>query len=203
VKSRQAVSIEWLLSWAYRRQRVVEITGRSLSRGEAAAAGERWVKERTTSGDGCVAIYEGGILGRKIDGGLPPRGIAQPLHPDAETVHDAVLEMPWHQAALLINFGRTGLAPEPVPPVRFYRIPERVGGRKVRIRSQYDVDLKCRRRWSCVQPYPDEQVRQMYEGRLQVFRDALEALRDRLRDVELRDYVVVEGPDERVMLAAE
>lgn len=53
------------------------------------------------SRDGCVAIEKFGKLGI-IPGGGATRGVAQPLHEDAEAVHDVVLQLPWVQAGMLI-----------------------------------------------------------------------------------------------------
>jgi hypothetical protein len=191
LKVRRAVSIEWLLDWVYRRQRADEITGRSLSRSEAAAAGETWTRGWTTSGDGCLRIQKQGIIGRKIDGGPPIRGIPEALHVDAETTHEIIIAMPWLRAALLIRFGKTGLAPEPPPPPKFKATPIYDGRRwKAMVRKRYDRALRCSVTWTPISVWPDEQVAGMLAEQYRIWQGALQALRGRLSEIELRDFEV-------------
>ena len=99
------------------------------------------------SGDGCFNIARNKVLGCKVDGHGPIRGIAEPLHPDAELVHDAILTMPWIQAGLLIRFGKTGLAPELPPDPRWRPIIESYDGRH-RTNIVKRFDLQSRRAFS-------------------------------------------------------
>jgi len=197
---RQAVSIEWLLDFVYRRQRVIELSGKSLHAGEAAAAGEKWIVENRASGDGCLTIERNMILGHKIEPGVI-RGLTPDIHPDAETIHDIVLSMPWIQAALLTAFGRFGEKPQPAPEPKFYRVKAAGSVRKIKVNKTWDVELGCNVKWCPAHVYPDEQVIQMYTDRVQLFRDALTALTDRLRDVRLRDFVIAEEGEDLAIAA--
>jgi hypothetical protein len=187
---RRKLTIEALLRWVYRDQKVIEITGRSLYAGEV-VKGERWVRQQCVSGDGCIAVERNSQVGCPIDGGGPVRGIAQPLHQDAETVHEIVLSLPFEASGQLINYGRTGEAPEPPPAPHFRQVLDFDRRWKVKVVSRYDFDTKEVLRWCPVQLYPDERTA---ADMLQAFRSwgvALELLRDALADVQLRHHEVI------------
>lgn len=177
--------------WTYKEQRVIEIGGRGLYAGEV-EKGERWVRERAVSGDGCVAIEQNALVGCQIDGGGPVRGIPQPLHEDAEAVHETVLSMPWAESGQLINYGRTGISPELPGKPRLVRVVEFDGKRrKVKIRSGHDFPLKCEIKWCPVVVDVDQRSAEYAKAVFDAWIEAMESLLVRLRDVELRDHEVL------------
>jgi hypothetical protein len=190
-KPKRKITIEKLLTWTYRDQRVIEITGQALHLGEA-VNGEKWVNAQTISGDGCVAIERNANLGCAIDGGGPLRGLPQPLHEDAETVHDAVLSMPWGHAGQLIAYGRGGLAPEPPTEPKLVRVIEHDGRRyRTKIASRYDLRMGCVLMWCPVVIDMDAKTAERARSVYQSWVGALEALLVRLDGVELRDHEVI------------
>jgi hypothetical protein len=189
--TKRQITLEKLLTWTYKDQRVIEITGQSLYLGEA-VKGERWVNARSISGDGCVAIERNATLGCPIDGGGPLRGLAQPLHDDAERVHNIVLSLPWHYAGQLIAYGRGGDAPVLPGEPKLVKVVE-FDGRRWRVKTvgRHDLALGCVATWCPVVVDFDartvERARAAYAGWVA----ALAALFERLADVELRDYEVI------------
>lgn len=190
-RSKRQVSVERLLVWTYKEQRVIEIGGRGLYAGEV-EKGERWIKERAVSGDGCVAIEQNALVGCQIDGGGPVRGIPQPLHEDAETVHEIVLSMPWATSGQLVNYGRTGIAPELPSEPKLVRVVEFNGKRrKVKIRSHRDFILGCEVKSCPVVIDVDQRSAEYAKAVFDAWIEAMESLLVRLHDVELREHEVV------------
>src|SRR5215469_15078414 len=111
-RTKRRLTIQQLLVWVYKDQRVIEISGRGMFEGESARKEPWGHQEQFISRDGCAAIERNAILGANVDGSGPIRGIPQPLHPDAETVHEVVLRLPWEQAGLLISFAKRDTEPE-------------------------------------------------------------------------------------------
>jgi hypothetical protein len=185
------VTVEQLLLWAYTAQRVVEITGRSLFAGEERGS---WADETfRNSADGCVQIGRNAELGCTVDGGSPIRGIAQPLHPDAELVHDVVLAMPWHQAGMLIVFGRTGNAPQPPPAPRYRPVTEFLDGRfRTKITRRWDPECRCARRWCPVVLVPDPASCGAQARAVRLWEAAKSDFRSRLAEAPLRAHEVVD-----------
>jgi hypothetical protein len=97
------------LRWAYSRQMVDVVTGKRLSDGED---GER----RAASADGIARLMRVKALGCRVDGGGGAWGASLVCHPDAERIHDAVMALGEINARLVIEFGYTGLYPEPCVP---------------------------------------------------------------------------------------
>jgi hypothetical protein len=203
------VTAEWLLRWVYQRQRADMITGRHLTPAEAAA--ERWGQpERFESLDGTAWVARHAAIGCKIDGGRIP-GIADPLHPDAEVVHDLVLGLGWARAGLLVHYGKTGEAPQLPGAARLRPVEEWSRGRwRLKITRAYDRDLRCSRRWCHVVQVPDHRAVEAARDRYSAWHAACMALRTALAAVELRDYAVsgietpdIDGVEENFLLAAE
>jgi hypothetical protein len=140
-------------------------------------------------------------LGIRITGG-PIRGVAAPLHPDAELAHDVVMGLPWSMTGLLVLYSRTGEFPESPPAPRYWRVVHFVGG-SYRLKVVSERRLDCVRRWCPVLPYPDTQTAAMLADRHAAWLAALDELRRRLAEVELRSFEIVDGdPAERAAARA-
>lgn len=97
------------LRWAYSRQMVDVVTGKRLSEGEP--------RERHgASADGIAHLLRIKALGCRVDGGRGSGGADFDCHPDAETIHDAVLSLGDINARLVVEFGYTGMHPQPSTP---------------------------------------------------------------------------------------
>lgn len=111
---RTAIDVEDLVGWTYQVQcaDLVVGLGIGLFEGEAyvdgvGAAGLRF----GTHGDSCTRVRRAEILGCKVDGGGFNPGA---LHPDAEAVHDAVMELivtDRGAGRLVLEFGISGCQP--------------------------------------------------------------------------------------------
>ena len=193
--AKKEITVERALVWAYKEQKVIEITGRAGYAGET-LKGERYVSIRNVSGDGCIAVERNSQLGCAIDGGGPIRGVPQPLHADAEAIHEAVLALPWAQSGILVAYGRSGTAPELSRDPRLVRVPEFVGrpGRdrwRAKVTSRHDFFAKTTVSWCpVVVDYDGVQAMQAIEVRRAWF-DALSALSERLECLELQDHEVI------------
>ncbi len=113
------LSVEEFVTWAYRDQLVDRLSGRTLPGMER--AGEEG-EARATSRDGIAALQRIAALGLRIPGGGCWGGSTD-CHPDAEQLHDIVLDIGrerWLAAALILRFGQSGEPPpttdqQPVP----------------------------------------------------------------------------------------
>lgn len=190
--AKKEITVEGILVWAYKAQKVIEITGRSLYAGEA-VKGERYVTIQKASGDGCIAVERNGQLGCPIDGGGPIRGIPQPLHPDAETIHEIVLTLPWDQSALLIQYGRAGIAPELPGSPKLVKVLVEAGDNRyrVKIKNQYDFWAKCTLQSCPVVVDWDERDREVAVARRVAWFRAMDAFYACLGGVELQDHEVI------------
>ncbi len=107
---RLRVDLWEMVVWAYRKQKVIEATGKYLYEGEAAAGGvDEWHGE---SACGCAALARKQAIGVTISGTLNLRGVAADVHPDAERLHDIVLGMGAINAFLIAKSGQAGEPPE-------------------------------------------------------------------------------------------
>ena len=103
------LSLSEMLRWAYNRQQVDSLTGKTLDRAED----ELFAFTPGYSSDGTVAIMARGELGSAIDCAGSNRFARNDVHPDAEALHDCVLELGPIDARLVVEFGHTGRFPEP------------------------------------------------------------------------------------------
>lgn len=99
-----------MLVWAYRDERVIEMTRAALFAIEAAAEMGARETRYAGGGSGAAAIESYGLLGTRIDGG-GLRGVAPDCHPDAELLHDVVRTLGW-LGSVIIRHARLGVAPE-------------------------------------------------------------------------------------------
>lgn len=102
---KKRVSLKEMLRWAYNRQQVDILTGKTLDPEEAV------IIERGS--DSCERVARSGVLGIVADGGRN-RFIRNEVHPDAEALHDKVIELKPIDARLVVQFGHTGWFPEPM-----------------------------------------------------------------------------------------
>ena len=186
--AKREITVERALVWAYKEQKVIEITGRALYAGET-LKGERYVSIRNVSGDGCIAVERNSQLGCAIDGGGPIRGVPQPLHADAEAIHEAVLALPWAQSGILVAYGRTGTAPELPKEPRLVRVPG--DRRRVKVTSRYNFFAKTTVSWCPVVVDYDDVYAMQAIGVRRAWFDALSALSERLEGLELQDHEVI------------
>ncbi len=107
-----AIDVEELVRWTYQVQRADMIVGAGVELYESEALVDGVGGVFGGGGDSCTRIRSAGILGCKVDGGGFNRG---DLHPDAEAVHDAVMEMVLNARSaglLVLQFGVAGLHPD-------------------------------------------------------------------------------------------
>lgn len=97
------LSLEEMLVWAYRDQRVDRMASAQLFQVESEVDGSSWGR---TSADGVATVGRIGRLGHRIDGGMV-RGVGQSAHPDAELLHDHAGG--WE---ILVRYARQGERPE-------------------------------------------------------------------------------------------
>lgn len=98
------ISLEEMLVWAYRDQRVDRMVGAQLFQVESEVEGCSWGR---SSADGVAAVQRIAVLGCRTDGGAV-RGVGHAAHPDAELLHDYAAAWP-----ILVHFARQGERPEP------------------------------------------------------------------------------------------
>lgn len=126
--ARQPIDVEQLLVWTYRDQRadVVIRRGAGLHTLEALADG---VEVTTTSACGCASVARIAELGVRVDSSGRDAGA---LHPDAEVIHLAVMQLTEKLAGLplwrlVIHHASMNERPDPmvgvVPRPRPYRHP--------------------------------------------------------------------------------
>jgi hypothetical protein len=109
------MTVEELLIWAYRDQKVDRMSHQSLNDLEASLDNE---ERRRVSPDGVAAIESIGALGCRI-AGSHCWGASAVCHPDAELVHDRVLKLGFLPASILMHYARLGERPE-----RCYLLPK-------------------------------------------------------------------------------
>jgi hypothetical protein len=115
VRQRQPIDIEDLLVWTYRHQKadIVIERGIGLHSLEAAAGG---IEIHGSSACGCASVERIGMLGTRID--MSGHGSGD-LHPDAEAVHRAVMQLDDRvnglpRSRLVIQHAARGERPDPM-----------------------------------------------------------------------------------------
>ena len=174
-----------LLIWVYQRQKADVMTGRSLWSPELAAEAAKLGRPiRQVSRCGCARIGEIGLLGTQIDGG----GWQRPaLHPDAELVHDRLVELSrkdWIGALLLQRYGRQGGVPEwdggrqEFEPVRDQRdrIIQNRCAEVVMFRDGRGRLIEASVPYCPVQPYPSDEWLALLRGEYAHWFTALQSL---------------------------
>ncbi|HVI52926.1 MAG TPA: hypothetical protein VM661_17085 [Candidatus Sulfotelmatobacter sp.] len=111
---RVSIGLAPLLVWVYRDQKADKMSGRGLWAPEAEADAAPGVQVvRRWSGCGCAQLEAIALLGSRIDAtGWQQRPV---LHPDAEVLHDRLVEMSredWMGALLLRRYGGDGGMPD-------------------------------------------------------------------------------------------
>lgn len=102
------VSLKEMLRWAYNSQMVDVLSGKLIDDDQHAfVVGE-------TASD-LVSHFSN--LGTRVDNAGSNRFAKNDVHPDAELLHDKVLELGKIDARLVVQFGKTGMFPEPELPV--------------------------------------------------------------------------------------
>ena len=115
---KRAVTLEALVIWAYRDQRVDRMTAASLQGAERRIERAAPFLASPPSSAGLIARL--GALGTRVDGG----GQSWDCHPDAERLHELVCALPVPAARAILEFGRSGEAPDwRVPDPRPERVP--------------------------------------------------------------------------------
>lgn len=110
-ESREPITLAALLVWTYARQKADVMSGKGLWTSKRASRVEPEPVQQW-SGCGCAQLAAVAALGARIEKG----GWQRPaVHPDAELVHDLVVEQSktdWAGAMLLRRYGQQGGAPE-------------------------------------------------------------------------------------------
>jgi len=110
---RASAGLAELLIWVYRDQRADIMTGRGLHVPDPASDEAKLSLEMRTSACGCAALEAISLLGSRIK---TTGWLQRPsLHPDAERLHDALVDMSledWLGAALLFRFAVAGELPD-------------------------------------------------------------------------------------------
>lgn len=193
---RRSIDIEQLLTWTFRNQRAHKIVpqGAGLQRAEALADGRNL---QAKSGCGCASVERIAELGVRVDVSMSDPG---QLHPDAETVYNAVTDLPRPIANLVArhaiddtrpNWGE-GMRPAMIPVWRKGPIYDAQG--KPAKRSFQMIYDRNRNAIACKvipvhEPDSIARLRQDYTR----WYDALVALANTLNDRPL-DHHVVTGP---------
>ena len=185
---RESITLVALLVWTYQRQKAEAMSGKGLWGPEQQIEGQGsdGLREapRQWSGCGCAQLAAVAALGARIELG----GWQRPaLHPDAELVHDLVVEMSktdWAGALLLRRYGFQGGAPEWSEGRQEFE-PERDARDRV-IQDRYDevalvIDTRGRERavpvlYCPVRKYPDNSWIDMTRGEYRVWHSALARL---------------------------
>ena len=111
IDRRERIDVQALLVWTYRRQRADVVIGSGAGLLDAEAAADE-VERHGISGCGCAAVASIERLGCRVDGGGMSAGA---LHPDAETVHQAVQKLPVPAAQMVMRCARWGDVPDWMP----------------------------------------------------------------------------------------
>lgn len=112
-RERKRIPLKEMLRWAYNRQQVDSLTGKTLDN----AKDELFPFTPGYSADGTAQILARGELGTAIDCAGSNRFARNDVHPDAEALHDIVLELGPIDARLVVDFGHTGRFPEPMTAI--------------------------------------------------------------------------------------
>lgn len=112
-RSKKRVSLKEMIRWAYGRQMVDVLTGRTLD--DSPECWHSFVAGFVA--DSALRALRAGQLGTAVDCGGSARFARNDVHPDAEALHDSVLELGPIGARLVIEFGHKGTFPEPEEPV--------------------------------------------------------------------------------------
>jgi len=116
--AKREITLEALVIWAYRAQRVDRMTAASLRGPERSIEAAAPFLASPPSSAGLIARL--GALGTRIDGG----GQSWDCHGDAEKLHELVSGLPAQSALAIMRFGRSGEPPEwRVPEPRPERVP--------------------------------------------------------------------------------
>lgn len=193
--ARETITLVALLVWTYQRQKADAMSGKGLWGPEQQAddAGSKLAElapRRQWSGCGCAQLAAVAALGARIENG----GWQRPaLHPDAELVHDLVVEMSrddWAGAMLLRRYGAQGGAPDWSEGRQEFE-PERDARDRV-IQDRYDevalvIDSRGRERavpvlYCPVRLYPDDSWVAMTRGEYRIWHTALARLARALAD---------------------
>jgi len=177
VDRRQPIDVADLVQWAYQVQRV--------DMADFSAAPDGY-------GSSCVARVERiGALGVRVDTFL---SLGNPVHPDAETVHAKVLGMGGWMTGCLMEFGRSGLEPDPMlgqePKAR--PVLGRTGFKMIRDHNRNAI--ACEITWDGPDWREIEFARLKYER----WHEALTALAESLKAEGLTSYLVT-GPAAKSM----
>ncbi len=190
IETREATTLTALLVWTYARQKADVMSGKGLWTSERKSAAEPEPVQQW-SGCGCAQLAEVHALGARIERG----GWQRPaVHPDADLVHDLVVEQSktdWAGAMLLRRYGRQGGTPEwsdghqEFEPT--YDERDRI------IQDRYDevvlvVDGKGRERakpvlYCPVRLYPDDAWVDMTRGEYRLWHSSLKRLAASLADL--------------------
>jgi hypothetical protein len=112
LRVRETTTLVALLVWTYQRQKADLMSGKGLWTSEAKALDAEAEAPQHWSGCGCAQLAAVAALGARIEAG----GWQRPtLHPDADLVHDLVVEISktdWAGAMLLRRYARHGAMPE-------------------------------------------------------------------------------------------
>ena len=191
--TKKAVTLEAFIKWSYGLQLVDRLTGKSLYEAERRAdnASGYGAQPIRHTQDGTMAVARNAALGTAIDSARGPV-LMQDCHPDAEALHDLVLAMPWHQAGLIVQYGRTGIEPEiPAGAPRPKALTEFDGRRFVpRIVSRYNFQSSTTLTWCMLVWTPDAREIAHARSVYSIWYAALLGLMDDLASIEFRAHEV-------------
>jgi hypothetical protein len=108
LSSIKRVSLKEMLRWAYNRQQVDTLSGKLIE-------GDQQAFTIGEYGIGIAAAFS--ALGTRVDSAGSTRFAKNDVHPDAELLHDRVIELGPIDARLVVQFGHTGTFPEPMVSV--------------------------------------------------------------------------------------
>jgi hypothetical protein len=115
---RRDITLEALVIWAYRDQRVDRMTAASLQGAERSI--ELAAPFLASPPSSAALIARLGALGTRVDGG----GQSWACHGDAERLHELVCGLAPDAALAILRFGKSGDAPDwQVPDARPQRVP--------------------------------------------------------------------------------
>ncbi len=191
----QSTTMVALLVWTYQRQKADVMSGKGLwtpeARTESGEEPKRW------SGCGCAQLEAVAALGARVQ----PGGWQRPaLHPDAELVHDSLVELSradWLGAMLLRRHARQGGAPDWSEGRQEFE-PERDARDRI-VQDRYDevvtvIDQRGRERaipvlYCPLRKYPDDSWIEMTRGEYRNWHRALGLLAERLAEAGPRRLV--------------
>jgi hypothetical protein len=172
VDRRQPIDIADLVEWAYQVQKVDLADGPVSSQGYGAT--------------GVARVEQVGALGIRVDSFM---NLGSPVHPDADEVHSAVLRLAGWRTGCLLDFGRSGLVPDPLvgKEPRARPVMGRTGYRMLRDHNRNPI--------ACVITWdgPDWREIEFARTKYEFWHQALSDLADSLRRNGLSSYLVT-GP---------